>query len=324
MNAMSSNISSQYIGKMRPPYKMGIICIDITNKCDLACSNCTRLLANQEHFWDMTVENFKEAVLSLKDYPGVVVLIGGNPCMHPKFDELSKIFRELRPDKNKRGLWTNNFFKHEKISTEVYGVFNLNTHGDARAIKSLKNFEFKGGYHPDNSHHSPILAAIKDLYKDTDEMWRLISNCDVNQNWSASIVQNKGKLRAYFCEVAASFDLARGEDNGLEITNDWWKKEIFDYKTQIDHFCPGCGVAAQLQGSMDHDEIDTYSLTNEALALKSQEKNGRSIIKISSLEDASKLNNKVTNYSQYLRRDYKYRFRKLLWKAKKVFTHMIG
>ena len=75
---------------------------------------------------------------------------------------------------------------------------------------------------------------------------------------------------------------------------------------------------------MDHQEIDTYSLTNEALALKSQEKNGRNIIKINSLEDAGKLNNKVTNYSQYLRRDYKYRFRKLLWKAKKVFAHMIS
>ena len=49
-------------------------------------------------------------------------------------------------------------------------------------------------------------------------MWELISECDVNKNWSASIVQNKGKLRAYFCEVAASFDLARHEDHGIEIT----------------------------------------------------------------------------------------------------------
>ena len=321
---MSSNISSKYIDKMKPPYKMGIICIDITNKCDLACSNCTRLLANQDYFWDMTIDNFKKAVLSLQEYPGVVIVIGGNPCMHPKFDEISKLFRDLRPEKNKRGLWTNNFFKHEKISTEVYGIFNLNTHGDSRAIKSLKNFEFRGGYHPDNSHHSPILAAIKDLYKDKDEMWRIISNCDVNHNWSASIVENKGKLRAYFCEVAASFDLARGEDHGLEISDDWWNKDILDYKNQIEHFCPGCGVAAKLQGSLDKEEIDTYSLTNENLAIKSREKNGRHIIKINSLEEAKKLNNKVTNYSQYLRRDYKYRFRKLLWKTKKIFTHLVN
>ena len=323
MDLSNSNISSKYIGNMKPPYKMGIICIDVTNKCDLACSNCTRLLANQDHFWDMTIENFKNAVNSLKEFPGVVVIIGGNPCMHPKFDELSKIFKELRPDKNKRGLWTNNFFKHEKIATEVYGVFNLNTHGNSRSIKSLKNFEFKGGYHPDNSHHSPILTAIKDLYEDKDEMWRIISNCDVNHNWSASIVQNKGKLRAYFCEVAASFDLARGEDNGLEITEDWWKREIFDYKKQIDHFCPGCGVSAKLRGSMDKDEIDTYSKSNEDIAIKSQEKKGRDILRVNSLEDSRKLDNAVTDYSQYLRRDYKYRIRKLVWKAKKIFNHLI-
>ena len=73
-----------------------------------------------------------------EDFQGVVVIIGGNPCMHPKFDEITKIFAELRPNKQKRGLWTNNFFKHEKISTELYGVFNLNTHGDSRSTKSLK------------------------------------------------------------------------------------------------------------------------------------------------------------------------------------------
>ena len=318
-----SNISSSYIAKMKPPYKMGIICIDITNKCDLACSNCTRLLANQDYFWDMTVENFKKAVLSLKDYPGCVVIIGGNPCMHPKFDEISKLFRELRPDKNKRGLWTNNFFKHEKISTEVYGVFNLNTHGNARSIKSLKNFEFRGGYHPDNSHHSPILTAIKDLYDDKEKMWETISNCDVNHNWSASIVENKGQLRAYFCEVAASFDLARGEDHGLKVDEGWWKKEILEYKGQIDHFCPGCGVSAKLQGSLDKDEVDTYSKTNSDLAIKSRNHKGRNIFEIKSLEDVSKLNNKVTDYSKYLRRDYAYRIRKVLWKAKKVFRHLV-
>ena len=158
------NIPLENIQNMRSPSEMGIICIDITNKCDLACSNCTRLLANQDYFWDMTIENFRTAVKTLKDFQGVVVIIGGNPCMHPKFDEITKIFAELRPNKQKRGLWTNNFFKHEKISTELYGVFNLNTHGDSRSTKSLKNFELKGGYHPDHSHHSPILTAIKDLW----------------------------------------------------------------------------------------------------------------------------------------------------------------
>ena len=316
------NIPLENIQNMRSPSEMGIICIDITNKCDLACSNCTRLLANQDYFWDMTLENFKTARNTLKDYKGVVVIIGGNPCMHPKFDKICKIFAELRPDKQKRGLWTNNFFKHEKISTELFGVFNLNTHGDSRSTKSLKNFELKGGYHPDHSHHAPILTAIKDLYKDKQKMWDAISKCDVNHNWSASIVQNKGKLRAYFCEVAASFDLARGTDNGLEVNEGWWQKKMIDYENQINYFCPGCGIAAKLKGSMDFEEIDTYSKSNEDLAKRSQELKGRNIFQIESLDQAKDLGNAVTSYSIYLKKNYKYRIKKLAWKASKIVRHL--
>ena len=67
-------------------------------------------------------------------------------------------------------------------------------------------------------------------------MWELISECDVNKNWSASIVQNKGKLRGYFYEVAASFDLARHQDHGIEITENWWKNDIDYFSDQIEHF----------------------------------------------------------------------------------------
>ena len=70
---------------MRGPRNMHIICIDVTNKCDLACSNCTRLLVNQDEFWDMTPENFRLALKSMKGYRGIIAMIGGNPCMHPKF-----------------------------------------------------------------------------------------------------------------------------------------------------------------------------------------------------------------------------------------------
>ena len=322
LDSVNDEIIKNSIDKMRPPKEMGIICIDITNKCDLACSNCTRLLANQDHFWDMSLENFEKACISLKDYQGLVILIGGNPCMHPKFKTICEIFTKLRPEKKKRGLWTNNFFKHEKISLETFGKFNLNTHGDSRAEKSLKNFEFQNVYHPGNSEHAPILTAIKDLIKNKDEMWKIISNCDVNKNWSASIVENKGKLRAYFCEVAASFDLARGTDNGIEVTDNWWKNEIKLYSDQIKHFCPGCGVSAKLSGHLDKDETDTYTISNSDIAERSREKKGRNIIKIDKIEDIKKINHEVTTYSGLLKRDYKYKIKKLLWKVRKLKAHL--
>lgn len=72
-----------------------------------------------------------------------------------------------------------------------------------------------------HSHHAPLLTAMRDLYPDPLEMWDIIPSCDINQQWSATIVQNKGELRAYFCEVAASFDLARQEDHGYPVTDGW-------------------------------------------------------------------------------------------------------
>ncbi len=41
--------------------------------------------------------------------------------MHPKFEELCRIFVEEVPNKAQRGLWTNNAFKHAELSKETFG-----------------------------------------------------------------------------------------------------------------------------------------------------------------------------------------------------------
>jgi hypothetical protein len=308
------------IANMRSPYEMQIICIDITNKCDLACSNCTRLLENQDAFWDMTPDNFRLAVRSLDGFPGIIAVIGGNPAMHRNFKELCDIFVEEVPNKNLRGLWTNNIFKHSDLAKEVFGVLNLNPHGSERGIKSLEDLRSRGWYNQGHSSHSPLLTAGKDLFEE-EEMWDRISACDINQNWSASIVQNKGKLRAYFCEVAASFDLARGTDNGIEVVPGWWRRNVSEFEDQVALFCPGCGVPAKLTGHMDYEEIDTYTVSNEDLALKSLNKK-RKIIKLADPSDGSTIDHKVTEYSPRLairaQQELKYRVktvfhRELAW-----------
>jgi len=283
--------------KMRGPRNMHIICIDVTNKCDLACSNCTRLLENQDAFWEMTPDNFRKALQSLKGYFGVIAMIGGNPCMHRDFEELCRIFQEEVPNKLQRGLWTNNYFKHRTIIEETFGTFNLNSHGEARAEANLLDLHktvsgngalswFYGGH----SEHAPLLTAVKNLFPEK-EMWERISNCDINKEWSASIVQNKGELRVYFCEVAASFDLARNEDHGQPVTDGWWKSVARDFEDQIKRFCPGCGVPAKQKGSKDKDEIDTYTASNADIALK---KKGRKAVL---LEQEMTVNKRVTLYN---------------------------
>jgi hypothetical protein len=296
-NSKSEKLRRVAISKMRSPYDMKIICIDITNKCDLACSNCTRLLENQEALWEMTPDNFRLAVRSLADYPGIVAVIGGNPTMHRNFVELCEIFIEERPNKALRGLWTNNVFKHSDLAERTFGIFNLNPHGAERGIKSLQKLQDLGWYHEGHSHHSPLLTAGKDIFDET-EMWKRISRCDVNHEWSASIVQNKGKLRAYFCEVAASFDLARGTDNGIEPVPGWWRRNISKFEDQVGHFCPGCGVPAKLKGHMDFEDTDTFTSSNADLALKSLKKN-RKIVEFHPGQEVG-ISHKVTYYSENL------------------------
>lgn len=305
MEQVADNLENQSyadiaIGKMRSPEHMHIICVDVTNKCDLSCSNCTRLLKNQDSLWEMTPDNFRLALKSLKDYKGIIAMIGGNPCVHTQFEKLCEIFRDEIPNQNQRGLWTNNYFKHREVIEKTFGGLNLNPHNEERANEKLKDLHnvminqrgFNGGYYVGNSRHAPLLTAVKDLYPEK-EMWEKIAGCDINREWSASIVQNNGNLRAYFCEVAASFDLARGTDNGHPVVEGWWKKPIREFGDQIKHFCTGCGAPARLRGSMDNEQVDTYTKSNADIALKSEQNKGR---KIKLLDSDEALDHKVTEY----------------------------
>lgn len=301
-NVMNSveNFADEAIAKMRPPHKMHIICIDITNKCDLACSNCTRLLVNQEELWEMDLDNFRLACKSLADYTGTIAIIGGNPTMHSKFEDICKIFREEIPNKKQRGLWSNNVFKHEAVCLETFGGFNLNAHDVPRGIKSLRSLYKKNGkkgnLYDGASHHSPLLTAGKDLF-DPETMWKKIADCDINKYWSGTIIQNQGKLRAYFCEVAASFDLAKKQDHGMEVLPGWWKRPMADFSTQVKALCPSCGVPAKLKGHMDYEETDTYTISNIDLVNVSK-KYKRHAILVDKEYAKQTINHDVTEYTK--------------------------
>ncbi|OIQ91291.1 putative glycosyltransferase EpsJ [mine drainage metagenome] len=261
-------LAAAAITGMRPPSAMQVICIDVTNRCDLRCSNCTRLLAQQPERWDMPPAHFRAALRSLAGYAGVIAMIGGNPCLHPDFAALCRIVVEEVPLARQRGLWSNNIFDHQALVRDSFGFFNLNPHDDARGLASLAGLRAQlpeARSYQGPSRHGPVLAAARDLQPDAAALWADIGRCDVNQQWSASIVENRGRLRAYFCEVAAAFDLARGTDHGLAVEAGWWRRPIDDFAAQIRHFCPGCGLSMRLPPRLDRDETDDYTPSNADL-----------------------------------------------------------
>lgn len=252
---------------MIAPGQKAIIQVIVTNRCDIRdCSNCTQMLPHQRERFDMTPENFRAAVRSLADWHGVVGVFGGNPCTHPQFPELCRIIAEEIPDKRRRGLWTNNLLGHGAIIRETFlpgGFFNLNVHDRSDAADEMRR-ELPGvSIFGENrkSWHSPVMMSLRDFVPDEAERQKLIEQCDVNLKWSGAIAQVNGELRAYFCEIAAAWDLVRGQDNGLPVEPGWWRWGMERFADQA-KLCHDCGVPLKLRGHLDTDFVYDTSATN--------------------------------------------------------------
>jgi hypothetical protein len=255
---------------MRSPKDMDIVQIDISTKCHLKCSNCTRLIPHQPSRDDMKVGTFERAVKSMEGWNGpnkVIGVIAGEPTLHGEFEQISRRFSELwggpltgngkLPIKdfnrfanerlfdrgNGRGLWTSlgaGFYKHYETIMEVYGHWNTNTH------------EIGG-------QHQALLISKDDYIKTTgisEVQWiQNRDNCWVQKLWSATI-NDKG---AYFCEVAGAIDrLYFGGKHAWPVEQGWWERTPADFGSQLD-LCNWCGLAQPGPSQLDVLERDIIS-----------------------------------------------------------------
>jgi len=213
---------------MKPIYETGIIHIDVTNACNMTCSNCSRFVGHHTKTFLMDLETVEKALKSLKGFPGKVGLMGGEPTIHPDFYEICKLYQKYIPDKNKRGLWTNgmNWDKYEDIIKETFFYKDIvyNDHTEPEAV------------------HQSLLVAAKDVVEDEKYMWELIDNCWIQDRWSASITP-KG---AFFCEVAAAQDYLFDGPGGYDLEEGWWNKEVSEFQDQVKDFCGNCGAAVPM------------------------------------------------------------------------------
>lgn len=255
---------------MRSPADMDIVQIDISTKCHLRCSNCTRMIPHQPSREDMPVETFETAVKSMEGWNAPNKLIGiiaGEPTIHSDFEKISRRFSELwggddTPNgkapirdfnqfamerlfdrSNGRGLWTSlgaGFYKHYETIMEVYSHWNTNTHESA-------------------GQHQALLITRKDYQETTgmsDEQWELNrDDCWVQKLWSATI-NDKG---AYFCEVAGALDrLYFNGKHAWGVEQGWWQRTPEDFKDQLD-LCNYCALAQPGPSQLDILERDIIS-----------------------------------------------------------------
>jgi hypothetical protein len=247
---------------------MDIIQLDVTSKCFLRCSNCTRLVAHFRDPKSMPVETFRRAVLSMYGWETrgkVLGIIGGEPTLHPDFEEIALLFLKLWgrsgechhgllpvDDFNRyanerlfdrtsgRGLWTSlgeSYYRHYEVIQRVFDHQTINTHENPGLHQTLLVNR----------------AEYCRVNKITDDEWLANRDkCWVQNTWSASI----NRHGAYFCEVAAAIDdLFNDGKSAWPIENGWWKRQPGDFNDQL-HLCDRCALAQPGPAAVARDDQD--------------------------------------------------------------------
>jgi hypothetical protein len=277
---------------MRSPSEMATIQIELTSACVLKCSNCTRFCGTHKVPFFMEPEMFMSAIDSLvgwvKEMPqGIVGFMGGEPLLHPQFEEfcdyaLTKIPRE------RLGLWSTfpaggKYPKYRDVICRTFANVLLNDHSR------------------DDILHAPVLMGSEEFFRkvcpDCDgrktvpdiqpgmgfpyavpgsvpcetckgegtivnerELLHQTEHCWVQESWSAAI-NPKG---AFFCEVAAAMtDLFDGPP-GWKVEPDWWKRTPMEFAEQRKYACHKCGAAMpikRIRNSQDpRDDVSPRNL----------------------------------------------------------------
>lgn len=250
----------------------GVIQIWVTRVCDKSCFGCTQgsNLRGAREF--MTADQFGIACKSLEGYFGTVGMFGGNPTLHPQFEDLCAVMREHVP-RERRGLWASAPNGKGQCCRQTFSpsASNINVHLDREAYAEWRRDwpECRPVGLSQDSRHGPPYVAMQDVISDEEERWDLIAGCDVNQHWSAMICVFRGELRAFFCEIAGAQAMLHQHepdypDLGLPVDLSWWKSHVETFGRQIDYHCHACGVPLRGYGELAQagDGVEQVSETH--------------------------------------------------------------
>jgi len=176
------------------------------------------------------------------NFPGITGFIGGEPLLHPQFEEFCEYALNKIPRKQ-LGLNTSFPKGYENYRETI-----------CRTFENL----FLNDHTKPNIYHCPILVAIEEVVPDRKSMFLYIDHCWVNEKWSASI-NPKG---AFFCEIAGAMAILFDGNSGWPVERDWFTRTTKDYTAQIEEYCPKCGCAVPLPRRISLDGRDDISLGN--------------------------------------------------------------
>jgi len=255
----------------------GTIQILTTRACDRACHGCTQGCNFRGHAQPISLDHFDQACRSLFDYWGVVGVFGGNPTLHPKFGTICSILRQYVPW-DRRGIWANRLFGQGRVVQATFNpsISNVNVHLDGEAAQEFHREWPRVHVYGvnDDSRHAPPFIAMCDLVHNEGRRGELVSQCDINQHWSAMIGEFRGELRAWFCEIAGAQSILHQSDpdypdTGVPVVPGWWNQPIEYYANQVRKHCHECGIPLRGYGDLacDPNGVDYVSCTHASVCI---------------------------------------------------------
>jgi len=228
---------------MRALVDMDTIQIEICTACINSCSNCTRFCGHKPA-WFISEDAFKRAVDSMVQYPKMTGIMGGEPLLHPQFEELCQYALSKIP-KQQLGLWTSLPAGYEHYRETICETFE---------------HIFVNDHTRDDIYHHPFLVAIDEVFQEDErkEMWYSIDRCWAQMSWSASINPHG----AFFCEIAASLSMLLDMNGGWPVEPGWWWRTTKDFREQIEQYCPMCGGSIPLKRRVSTEGVDDISPRN--------------------------------------------------------------
>lgn len=232
---------------MQPIFNAKTIQIDITNHCFHSCLYCSRYNRHlrPDQRTHMTLQQISTALDTLKIWPGNIGIIGGEPLLHPEFEQICALIRS-KFSPSKMGLWTSggvHWQRYQSCIRDTFEFIAYNEH-NAEQLKTCK--------------HQPLTIAIKDAVPDNELRNTLIDDCWVQRTWCPTI----NHYGAYFCEIAAAQDVLLNEGrNAWPVEPGWWKKIPNQFQDQVRQFCNNCGMPIPMARELILKKTEKFSPT---------------------------------------------------------------